>query len=78
MWTIVWMMSLVWNSHDGLEPTDRLIPAGWQGNPTEAEQHLQESVALYQTLGDRSSMATVLHGLAEMVLCCDRIATLRV
>ena len=33
MWTIVWMMSLVWNSHDGLEPTDRLIPPGWQGNP---------------------------------------------
>ncbi len=33
MWTIVWMMSLVYNSHDGLEATDRLIPPGWQGNP---------------------------------------------
>jgi hypothetical protein len=33
MWTFVWLMSLVYNSHDGLEPTDRLIPPGWQGNP---------------------------------------------
>jgi len=33
MMTIVWLMSLVINSHDGLEPTDRLIPPGWQGNP---------------------------------------------
>ena len=33
MWTFVWLMSLVLNSHDGLEPTDRLIPPGWQGNP---------------------------------------------
>jgi len=40
--------------------------AGWQGNRAEAEKHLQESVALYQALGDRSSMASVLHGMAEM------------
>jgi hypothetical protein len=33
MWKIVWLMSLVYNSHDGLEPTDRLVPPGWQGNP---------------------------------------------
>jgi hypothetical protein len=33
MLTFVWMMSLVLNSHDGLEPTDRLIPPGWKGNP---------------------------------------------
>jgi len=33
MLTIVWLMSLVLNSHDGLEPTDRLVPAGWKGNP---------------------------------------------
>ncbi len=33
MWTFVWLMSLAYNSHDGLEPTDRLIPPGWQGNP---------------------------------------------
>ena len=33
MLTFVWLMSLVLNSHDGLEPTDRLIPPGWKGNP---------------------------------------------
>lgn len=33
MMTIIWLMSLVWNSHDGLEPTDRLIPPGYTGNP---------------------------------------------
>src|SRR3954452_8706356 len=33
MMTLVWLMSLVLNSHDGLEPTDRLVPPGWKGNP---------------------------------------------
>jgi hypothetical protein len=33
MWTFVCLISMVYNSHDGLEPTDRLIPPGWQGNP---------------------------------------------
>src|SRR3954469_24242891 len=33
MMTFVWLLSLVYNSHDGLEPTDRLVPPGWQGNP---------------------------------------------
>jgi hypothetical protein len=33
MLTLVWLMSLVLKSHDGLEPTDRLIPPGWTGNP---------------------------------------------
>ena len=32
MWTFVWCMTLLY-SNDGKEPTDRLIPAGWQGNP---------------------------------------------
>jgi hypothetical protein len=34
MWTIVWLMTTLFNDrHDGKEPTDRLIPATWQGNP---------------------------------------------
>jgi len=33
MWTFVWLMATVYGGHDGLEPTDRLIPPGWQGNP---------------------------------------------
>jgi hypothetical protein len=33
MLTLIWLMSLAYNSHDGLEPTDRLIPPGWKGNP---------------------------------------------
>jgi len=33
MWTIVWLITLVFNSDDGKEPTDRLIPATWEGNP---------------------------------------------
>ena len=33
MLTIIWLMSMMLNSHDGLEPTDRLIPSGWKGNP---------------------------------------------
>jgi len=40
--------------------------AGWQGLHAEAEQHLHESVACYQALGDLSSMAVVLHDMAEM------------
>ncbi len=33
MWTLVWCMTLLFNGHDGKEPTDRLIPPGWVGNP---------------------------------------------
>ena len=33
MWTIVWCVTVLFNGHDGKEPTDRLIPANWQGNP---------------------------------------------
>src|SRR3954451_22956182 len=33
MWTFVWFMTVVVNGNDGKEPTDRLIPATWQGNP---------------------------------------------
>jgi hypothetical protein len=34
MWTFVWLMTTLFNDrHDGKEPTDRLIPATWQGNP---------------------------------------------
>lgn len=33
MRTLVWLMMLVFNSHDGLEATDRLVPQGWKGNP---------------------------------------------
>lgn len=33
MWTFVWLTTVIFNSHDGLEPTDRLVPPGWQGNP---------------------------------------------
>ena len=33
MLTIVWLMSMTLNTHDGLEPTDRLVPPGWKGNP---------------------------------------------
>ena len=40
--------------------------AGWQGRHAEAETYLKKSVALYEQLGDHSSMATVRHGMAEM------------
>lgn len=33
MWTFVWCVTVLFNGHDGKEPTDRLIPANWQGNP---------------------------------------------
>src|SRR5215469_1506869 len=33
MWTLVWCLTVVYHGHDGKEPTDRLIPPGWQGNP---------------------------------------------
>jgi hypothetical protein len=34
MLTIVWLMTTLFNDrNDGKEPTDRLIPATWQGNP---------------------------------------------
>ena len=33
MRTLIWILSLLAGGHDGLEPTDRLVPAGWKGNP---------------------------------------------
>jgi hypothetical protein len=33
MWTIVWLWMVAFGSHDGKEPTDRLIPESWKGNP---------------------------------------------
>ncbi len=33
MWTFVWCMTMLFNGCDGKEPTDRLIPPGWKGNP---------------------------------------------
>jgi hypothetical protein len=34
MWTFVWLITTLYNDeHDGKEPTDRLVPATWQGNP---------------------------------------------
>jgi hypothetical protein len=33
MWTMVWCLTVLFHRHDGKEPTDRLIPAWWQGNP---------------------------------------------
>lgn len=32
MWTFVWCVTVLYNN-DGKEPTDRLIPHGWHGNP---------------------------------------------
>ena len=31
MWTFIWCLTTIFGSHDGKEPTDRLIPPGWQG-----------------------------------------------
>src|SRR3954465_9906716 len=33
MWKVLYLMAVVFGSHDGKEPTDRLIPETWQGNP---------------------------------------------
>ncbi|WP_422928419.1 YiiX/YebB-like N1pC/P60 family cysteine hydrolase [Singulisphaera sp. PoT] len=33
MWTFVWCLTVLFNGHDGKEPTDRLIPPNWSGNP---------------------------------------------
>jgi hypothetical protein len=33
MWKVIYLMAVVFGSHDGKEPTDRLIPGTWQGNP---------------------------------------------
>ena len=33
MWTLIWCTTLLFSGHDGKEPTDRLIPPGWEGNP---------------------------------------------
>ena len=33
MWTFVWFISTFLGGHDGLEPTDRLTPKTFQGNP---------------------------------------------
>jgi hypothetical protein len=31
--TSLWILLLILNRPDGLEPTDRLVPPGWKGNP---------------------------------------------
>jgi hypothetical protein len=33
MWTMVWLLTVTFGGDAGLEPTDRLIPETWQGNP---------------------------------------------
>src|SRR5262249_32272961 len=33
MWLYRSLLFLASHAHDGLEPTDRLVPPGWQGNP---------------------------------------------
>jgi len=34
MWTLIWILTAISNDqYDGKEPTDRLIPETWQGNP---------------------------------------------
>jgi Permuted papain-like amidase enzyme, YaeF/YiiX, C92 family len=33
MWSFIWCLTTIFGGHDGLEPTDRLIPPGWKGNP---------------------------------------------
>lgn len=33
MWTFVWCVTVLFGGHDGKEPTDRLVPSTWQGNP---------------------------------------------
>ena len=33
MRTLIWFLAFLAGDHDGLEPTDRLIPPGWKGNP---------------------------------------------
>ncbi len=33
MWTFVWCLTVLFNGHDGKEPTDRLVPSTWLGNP---------------------------------------------
>lgn len=40
--------------------------AGWRGKHVEAVMHLQESMTLFQRLGDHSSVALVLYRMAEM------------
>lgn len=32
MWTLIWLTTALFGN-DGKEPTDRLVPPGWQGNP---------------------------------------------
>ena len=40
------LLTVAFGTHDGLEPTDRLIPPGWQGNPwgPEATKAREEGV----------------------------------
>lgn len=33
MWTAIWLISIAFGRQDELEPTDHLVPPGWQGNP---------------------------------------------
>ncbi len=57
MLTFVWLMSLVYNRHDGLEPTDRLIPPGWQGNPWGPEATLARQTGQIPPIAVSEGMA---------------------
>jgi len=47
MWKLVGLVVLLGSRHDGLEPTDRLAPPGWVGNPWgPAATHARETGAL--------------------------------
>jgi hypothetical protein len=56
MWTFIWLLSVALGGHDGMEPTDRLVPPGWKGNPWGPEANRARETGLIPAVRMTSSM----------------------
>src|SRR5262249_4131082 len=58
MRVLLWcLLTFYGHGHDGMEPTDRLIPAGWQGNPWGPAANLARKEGKLPPLKDTPLMA---------------------
>lgn len=55
MWTLIWLTTTMFG-HDGKEPTDLLVPPGWQGNPWGPEATQARASGLIPSIAMTPSM----------------------
>ena len=57
MLTLIWLVSTLGNGPDGLEPTDRLVPPGWHGNPWGPEANRRQKAGTIPSVPVTPEMA---------------------